>query len=59
MRLYGQIGYEAYCKKTGWKSLATGKDLPKWKELKPEIKEAWLVAGNAIAEEVLSNQLDS
>lgn len=33
--------YETYATHTGWKSLATGEAIPAWKELRPEIKEAW------------------
>ena len=36
----GQIAYEAYCDKREWKSF-DGKTLPKWDEVKIEIKEAW------------------
>ena len=41
----GQIGYEAYCSSTGWKSLISGALLPQWSEVKPEIKLAWETAG--------------
>lgn len=37
----GQIAYEAYGEHTGWKSLANGKPIPQWLEVKLEIKEAW------------------
>jgi len=33
--------YEAYCRNSGGKSLATGDQLPGWDELPNEIKEAW------------------
>ena len=39
----GKEAYERYCTHTGWKSLATGARLPPWTELKPEIREAWMV----------------
>jgi len=37
----GRVAYEAYCKKTDNKSLATGHDLPTWDKLPRAIKEAW------------------
>lgn len=40
----GREAYEAYCRHTGWKSLATGADLPQWPVLKPEIQQAWMVS---------------
>lgn len=46
----GQVAYEAYCEHTDWKSLVSGKDLPEWEDVKPEIKEAWEAAGRAAAE---------
>lgn len=39
----GKEAYEAYCRHTGWKSLATGADLPQWPALKDEIRQAWMV----------------
>lgn len=41
----GQIGYEAYCSSTGWKSLISGAQLPPWSEVKSEIQLAWETAG--------------
>lgn len=43
--------YEGYCENTGWKSLATGADLPPFEQLKEEIKLAWVAAANAITAE--------
>lgn len=43
----GEHAYNAYCEHTNWKSLISGADLPKWKDLKPQIKEAWEKAGEA------------
>lgn len=37
----GQVAYEAYGEHTGWKSLANGKAIPQWVDMKPEIQEAW------------------
>lgn len=44
----GQIGYEAYCNQTGWKSLATGAPLPAWQNLPANIQQAWQAAANAV-----------
>lgn len=44
----GQVAYEAYCNKTGWKSLATGADLPRWDKLHIEIQHAWEAAAEAL-----------
>lgn len=44
----GQAAYEAYCGHTGWKSLVSGQDLPQWEVLDSGIKEAWVVAANAV-----------
>lgn len=41
----GQVAYEAYGEHTQWKSLANGKPIPQWADVKPEIKEAWEVVG--------------
>lgn len=48
MKSLGQVAYEAYCQKTGWKSLATGADLPKWDKLKLDIQEAWEASAVAV-----------
>jgi hypothetical protein len=46
----GQVGYEAYSTRTGGKSLASGEMLPPWSGLPAEIREAWEIAGEAIAQ---------
>lgn len=43
----GQVGYERYCDCSGGKSLVTGQELPKWEDLKEEIRAAWEAACNA------------
>lgn len=48
----GQIGYEAYCKTTGWKSLVSGADLPAYEGLNSPIQDAWEKAGQAVASAV-------
>lgn len=45
----GQIGYEAYCKTTGWKSLVSGADLPPYEALNGSIQDAWEKAGQGVA----------
>jgi hypothetical protein len=40
----GQVAYEAYCRKSDWKSLISGQRLPLWKDLSDNIKEAWEAA---------------
>ena len=44
----GQIAYEAYCNKAGWKSLATGAPLPQWSALPDAIRDAWEAAAEAV-----------
>lgn len=44
----GQVGYEAYCSHTNWKSLISGENLPQWGNVKPEIQNAWEHAGERI-----------
>lgn len=44
----GQLAYEAYCEYTGWKSLISGAPLPKWEDVKPEIKASWKASAEAI-----------
>lgn len=41
--------YEAYANHTGWKSLATGANLPQWDLLPVAIKEAWQVSATWVA----------
>lgn len=43
-----QTAYEAYCSHTGWKSLATGCDLPTWDNLTDNIKYAWQATAHAL-----------
>jgi hypothetical protein len=49
----GREAYEAYCRHTGWKSLATGAELPQWTVLKDEIKQAWMVSAAWVVGRVL------
>ena len=44
----GRIGYEAYGAHADWKAY-DGKPMPKWDELRLDIKEKWAVAAKAIA----------
>lgn len=41
---YAKEAYEAYCRHTGWKSLATGAALPQWDNLPEAIRTAWMVS---------------
>lgn len=47
---HGKIAYEAYCKATDNKSLISGETLPGWKDLKPEIQNAWTQSGYAVGD---------
>lgn len=49
----GKEAYEAYCRHTGWKSLATGADLPQWADLRDEIRQAWMVTAAWVVGRVL------
>lgn len=40
--------YEAYCEHTGWKSIVTGSDLPKWNDLDRKIQDAWRAVEKAV-----------
>lgn len=37
----GRIAYEGYCEYTDGKSLISGQPLPKWEDLRREIRNAW------------------
>lgn len=52
MKTIGQIGYEAYCASTGWKSLVSGQPLPQWEKVAERIQSAWEAAGTAITQHV-------
>lgn len=45
---WGQIAYDGYCTHTNYKSLATGQNLPQWKDLAPVIQEAWEAAADSV-----------
>jgi hypothetical protein len=45
----GEIGYNAYCADRDWKSF-NGDPLPKWPEVKDDIKRAWRKSGLAVVE---------
>ena len=44
----GEVAYNAYCNLSGWKSLASGADLPPFSGTKPEIRDAWEAAAQAV-----------
>ena len=52
----GQIAYEGYAANSDWKSLASGADLPQWADTKPEIREAWEAAAEAVKAEITNPQ---
>ena len=43
----GKVAYEAYCETRQWKSF-NGDPLPRWDNVRPDIKEGWQVAARAI-----------
>jgi len=49
----GKEAYEAYCQHAGWKSLATGADLPQWAGLRDDIRQAWMVSAAWIVGRVM------
>jgi hypothetical protein len=44
--------YQAYGESVGWKN-HLGKAMPRWDDLPSEIREAWRVAADAVAEVIL------
>ena len=52
LNLIGRLAYEAYCRKTGGVSLATGDRLPSWIDLRANIREAWGESASAVATEM-------
>lgn len=58
MKSLGQTAYEAYCEKTGWKSLVSGADLPQWDALTDGIREAWEASAGAVSKEIPRHDLD-
>lgn len=54
----GKIAYDAYFKKCGGKSLASGAQLPTYDQQKPEMVAAWEAAGTAVVEAVTKEVAD-
>lgn len=50
---YAKIAYDGYCTQTGWKSLISGADLPKFGALPEAIKLAWKAAAWAVQQQCL------
>lgn len=48
VRDLGAVAYEGYIKRSKGVSLISGDTLPEWADLKPEIREAWREAANAV-----------
>lgn len=46
----GQVGYEAYGDEADWKAF-DGRPMPRWDELREDIKRKWNVASSAIVRE--------
>lgn len=46
----GEIAYNAYCARVGWKSVR-GERLPTFVTQKPEVASAWIAAAKAVADE--------
>jgi hypothetical protein len=49
--LLGRINFETYSKKRSGVAVG-GERIPKWEELKPEIREAWIEAAREVADKV-------
>lgn len=43
----GKAAYDAYCEKRKWKAF-NGDQLPQWVDVKPDIKEGWVIAVKAV-----------
>ena len=54
----GKIAYEAYCRATNWKSLATGDDLPTYEALRDDIRLAWQNAARAVGNFMLTDEAE-
>lgn len=52
-----QIGYEAYCNYTGWKSAVTGAPLPPWSNLPGGVANAWFATAKAITSDKENDDL--
>jgi len=48
MESLGKVAYEAYGEHRGW-STFNGDVMPQWDEQTPELREAWEVAAQAVA----------
>ena len=48
LEMTGKVAYDAYRNHTGGKSLVSGKPIPIWEELSPEICAAWCSAATAV-----------
>ncbi len=54
---FGKLAYEAYCAKTGGKSLVSGAPLPTWDQQAEAIQDAWHAAAVAVLEYTKRNPL--
>ena len=46
--VYGRVAYAAYVEAVGGKSAISGEPLPTWDAQRPEIREAWRMAWDAV-----------
>ncbi len=44
---YAKLAYDAYCNTRQWKSF-NGDPLPQWDQVKPDIKQGWEAASQAV-----------
>lgn len=54
----GQVGYEAYGERAGWKTF-DGQDMPHWANARDDIKDRWRAAAEAVAESVAEAIVDA
>jgi hypothetical protein len=48
LELLAQAAYEAYRQTVGGRSAITGDELPTWAQQRPDIREAWRAAADAV-----------
>lgn len=55
----GQIAYEAYGNRVGWRSLYSAKDIPQWNRVNLTIQDAWEATAKEIAEELYKRYIQA
>jgi hypothetical protein len=48
LELLGRAAYMAYCQCFDGRSAITGEPLPTWEDQRPDIREAWRAAADAV-----------